>query len=110
MEIASSLFKTSASITAFESFLRNLPQKLIHETPVSALSQPQPQAADAPEDTTGEIPETARQAPERKLPIRHDGPVMNRNDICPKGTGKKFKYCCGARGNAKICTGAGLQG
>ena len=29
-EIASSLFRTSASITAFESFLRNLPHKLIH--------------------------------------------------------------------------------
>ena len=35
-QIASSLFRTSASITAFESFLRNLPQKLIHETPPSA--------------------------------------------------------------------------
>ncbi len=45
---------------------------------------------------------------ERQLPIRHDGPAMNRNDMCPKGSGKKFKYCCGAKGNLKVCTGEGL--
>ena len=33
-------FRTSASITAFESFLRNLPQKLIHEQPAPTMSQP----------------------------------------------------------------------
>jgi preprotein translocase subunit SecA len=31
-ETASNVFKTSASINAFEQFLRNLPQKLIHDT------------------------------------------------------------------------------
>jgi preprotein translocase subunit SecA len=114
-EIASSLFRTSASITAFESFLRNLPQKLIHETPVSAMSTPDPaQVAPAPlpvEDVepaheNGKAEPVA--APERQLPIRHDGPTLARNDMCPKGTGKKFKYCCGAKGNTKVCTGAGL--
>jgi preprotein translocase subunit SecA len=114
-EIASSLFKTSASITAFESFLRNLPQKLIHEAPPSALAAPMPSQTpqlEAPEDTNGEIPETNRaaSAPERQLPIRHDGPVMARNDACPKGTGKKFKYCCGNDGKTKVCTGRGLLG
>jgi preprotein translocase subunit SecA len=109
-EIASSLFKTSASITAFESFLRNLPQKLIHEVPPSTMSQPDPTQsasmpleAKEPAETNGHPP-----APERQLPIRHDGPTMNRNDMCPKGSGKKFKYCCGAKGNLKVCTGEGL--
>jgi hypothetical protein len=32
--------------------------------------------------------------------------VMSRNTMCPKGTGKKFKYCCGAKGK-KVCTGEG---
>jgi preprotein translocase subunit SecA len=111
LEIASSLFRTSASITAFESFLRNLPQKLIHETPVSAMStpdpgQPTPEPIEALEHeaTNGE----PAAAPERQLPIRHDGPVLARNAVCPKGTGKKFKYCCGADGKTKVCTGAGL--
>jgi preprotein translocase subunit SecA len=112
-EIASSLFKTSASITAFESFLRNLPQKLIHEIPPSTMSQPDPAREagampvgdDAPAVENG----PPAQKPERQLPIRHTGPEISRNAPCPKGTGKKFKYCCGAKGH-KVCTGAGLQG
>jgi preprotein translocase subunit SecA len=110
-EIASSLFRTSASITAFESFLRNLPQKLIHETPVSAMSTPdptQPAPTALPEQTELETNGSVAPAPEeRQLPIRHSGPVLARNAMCPLGTGKKFKYCCGADGKAKVCTGAG---
>jgi preprotein translocase subunit SecA len=110
-EIASSLFRTSASITAFESFLRNLPQKLIHETPPSTMSMPDPARPDAP-PMTGE-PEAngaaAAAPPERQLPIRHEGPVLARNAMCPQGTGKKFKYCCGADGKTKVCTGAGAR-
>jgi hypothetical protein len=34
---------------------------------------------------------------------------LARNAICPLGTGKKFKYCCGADGKTKVCTGAGAQ-
>jgi len=111
-EIASSLFRTSASITAFESFLRNLPQKLIHETPPSTMSTPdpaQPAALPPPQDLQDNASNGAAAAtPERQLPIRHEGPVLARNAVCPKGTGKKFKYCCGADGKTKICTGAGL--
>jgi len=111
LEITSSLFRTSASITAFESFLRNLPQKLIHETPPSALSAPVETAAPAPdplddEDVAGGNGKVAA-VEERSLPIRHTGPQLARNDPCPLGTGKKFKNCCGADGKTKVCTGAG---
>jgi preprotein translocase subunit SecA len=114
LEIASSLFRTSASITAFESFLRNLPQKLIHETPVSAMSAPDAaRAAPAPHETPGHAAANGEPAAavseERQLPIRHSGPVMARNALCPQGTGKKFKYCCGADGKTKVCTGAGAH-
>jgi preprotein translocase subunit SecA len=114
LEIATSLFRTSASITAFESFLRNLPQKLIHETPTPTMSQPDPGQAQ-PLSPLPEGAETGNLAPvstapvERQLPIRHDGPQLARNDPCPKGTGKKFKNCCGADGKTKVCTGAGAQ-
>jgi len=114
LEIATSLFKTSASITAFESFLRNLPQKLIHETPISAMSSPDPTtqapAPAQPLEATHANGEPAAAAPERHLPIRHEGPTLARNALCPKGTGKKFKYCCGADGKTKVCTGKGLLG
>jgi len=112
LEIATSLFRTSASINAFESFLRNLPQKLIHETPTATMSQPDSGQAQ-PLSPLPEGAETGDKAPistapvERQLPIRHDGPQLARNDPCPKGTGKKFKNCCGADGKTKVCTGAG---
>ena len=113
-EISSSLFKTSASITAFEAFLRNLPQKFIHEAPPPTMSAP---AEAAPPDApaVGTINQVAGNgaapaAPEeRQLPIRHTGPKLDRNDVCPKGTGRKFKNCCGADGKTKVCTGAGAQ-
>jgi len=112
-EIAASLFRTSASITAFESFLRNLPQKFIHETPPSGLSAPtevQSLASPTPEKAPQPAPSGEAPAPEeRRLPIRHTGPQLARNDVCPLGTGKKFKNCCGADGSTKVCTGAGAQ-
>jgi preprotein translocase subunit SecA len=100
LEIASSLFRTSASITAFESFLRNLPQKFIHETPPSGLSAPV-EAQSAPRQLEGgEGPvasgQVAAEPVERKLPIRKTGPTPGRNDPCPCGSGKKYKNCCGA--------------
>jgi preprotein translocase subunit SecA len=116
-EIASSLFRTSASITAFESFLRNLPQKLIHDTSVSALgapSSPQNPPQPAPFSSQPEGAEAGDKAPtstapvEKQLPIKHSGPQLARNDPCPMGTGKKFKNCCGADGKTKVCTGAGI--
>ena len=100
LEIASGLFRTSASITAFESFLRNLPQKLIHETPPSAMSQPDPAQAASfsplPEHAENGDGAPISTAPvERQLPIRKVGPTPGRNDPCPCGSGKKYKNCCG---------------
>jgi preprotein translocase subunit SecA len=111
-EIASSLFRTSASITAFESFLRNLPQKLIHDTSISMLNPPSSiPITEIPGSQLEEANGNAAPAPaeERRLPIRHTGPQLARNDVCPLGTGKKFKNCCGADGNTKVCTGAGAR-
>jgi preprotein translocase subunit SecA len=103
MEITTSLFRTAASITAFQNFMRSLPQKLIHETPASAMQSAPPTPSAEPAPAT-EAPKEA----ERTLPIRHEGPQLNRNAPCPLGSGKKFKNCCGADGKAKVCTGAGL--
>lgn len=30
-----------------------------------------------------------------QTPVRRDAPKVGRNDICPCGSGKKFKQCCG---------------
>ena len=110
LEMASSLFRTSASITAFESFLRNLPQKSIHEKPPSTMSMPdEPGSQNVLPTDQPEANGTAAPKEERQLPIRNDGPQLDRNDPCPKGTGRKFKKCCGADGKTRTCTGVGLQ-
>jgi preprotein translocase subunit SecA len=28
-------------------------------------------------------------------PVQHDGPKVGRNDLCPCGSGKKYKHCHG---------------
>jgi preprotein translocase subunit SecA len=97
LEIATSLFRTSASITAFESFLRNLPQKLIHDLPPPTMSQPDPgQPAPEPIQDNLEVAPAVEAPAERKLPIRNTKPVQGRNDPCACGSGKKYKNCCGA--------------
>jgi uncharacterized protein YecA (UPF0149 family) len=30
------------------------------------------------------------------VPVRRDQPKVGRNDLCPCGSGKKYKKCCGA--------------
>jgi preprotein translocase subunit SecA len=36
----------------------------------------------------------AAAAVEKARPVR-SGPKVGRNDLCPCGSGKKFKHCCG---------------
>jgi preprotein translocase subunit SecA len=31
-------------------------------------------------------------------PVRRDLPKVGRNDLCPCGSGKKYKKCCGVNG------------
>lgn len=38
-----------------------------------------------------EIPEYE----EKPEPVRRDAPKVGRNDLCPCGSGKKYKHCCG---------------
>src|SRR5271155_1579880 len=66
-EIASGIFRTSARITAFESFLRNLPQRLIHEKPPAPFS-PLPEGVE-----TGDRASVSTAPVDKQLPIRHDG-------------------------------------
>jgi preprotein translocase subunit SecA len=97
-EIAHNVFRSASSLMAFESFLRALPQRLIHDvTEGSAAMAPTdaPSAADAP---------SAEPEPKKEvtLPIVRQGKKLQRNDPCPVDPSKKFKNCCGANGS-KTC-------
>jgi preprotein translocase subunit SecA len=82
-EILSNLFRSTTNLQAFETLLLNIPQKLIHPSP-----QEQTRSYTSPE-----------QLPRREepfaLPIERDTPKIGRNDSCPCGSGRKFKFCCG---------------
>ncbi len=40
-------------------------------------------------------PELATEKKKVQVPIVNDGPKVGRNDLCPCGSGKKYKNCCG---------------
>jgi uncharacterized protein YecA (UPF0149 family) len=43
----------------------------------------------------GNIPEEAPPMPEVQIPYRRESEKVGRNDLCPCGSGKKYKKCCG---------------
>ena len=45
------------------------------------------------QEGTPTIPNKSQNAP--NTPIKNQGPQVGRNDPCPCGSGKKYKFCCG---------------
>jgi len=102
-EICRNVFRSAASLFAFENFLRNLPKLAIHEeaAPAAQALQSQPAAVGAsaapaqprqpkPSDIVSEAAEVVT----KRRPVRV-GVKVGRNDPCPCGSGKKYKHCCG---------------
>jgi preprotein translocase subunit SecA len=100
-EVLNNLFRSTSNLQAFENFLATLPQFLLREHAPTAPTagapsrarQPQPVgamagfAADGDGDGAGEV--------SIDLPIRRSIPKVGRNELCPCGSGKKYKNCCG---------------
>ena len=97
-EIAANVFRSASSLAAFENFLRALPQQLIAPELTSgsafaqAAAQPQPAAAVAGSRGGDMVEQAIEQA---TAPVRRDTPKVGRNELCPCGSGKKYKNCCG---------------
>lgn len=81
-EVAQNVFRSATSLEAMEGFLRNLPQMFVHNE-TQAIGKP-----------TEEAPQKKKSS--AKAPtVRINAPGVGRNDVCPCGSGKKFKKCCG---------------
>jgi preprotein translocase subunit SecA len=96
-EICHNIFRSASSLLAFENFLRNIPQRTMHQS-TSAFGGGAP-AAEAPASGNGpakasDIVSEAAAAVEKARPVR-SGPKVGRNDPCPCKSGKKYKHCCG---------------
>ena len=90
LEVLNNLFRSTTNLQAFETLLRSLPQNLIQADVPGLSSRPEPVAA-APRVENNEEPP----GPKIELPIRREVPKVGRNELCPCGSGKKFKNCCG---------------
>src|SRR5204862_3862956 len=92
-EICHNIFRSASSMLAFENFLRNVPQKTMHQS-ASAFEEGGAGAADSAAGKGSDIVSEAAASLEKAKPIR-SGTKVGRNDPCPCGTGKKYKHCCG---------------
>jgi preprotein translocase subunit SecA len=99
-QICHNIFRSASSLMAFENFLRNAPQRTMHQS-TSAFGQAAATGSDTAVAADGQsaskpsdIVSEAAAAVERAKPVRV-GPKVGRNDPCPCGSGKKFKHCCG---------------
>jgi len=86
-EICHNIFRSASSLMAFEQFLHNLPQTTVHET--AAPFQDPASLAESSSVVTEANEVLAKAQPVRAVPR------VGRNDVCPCGSGKKYKKCCG---------------
>ncbi|MFO1478415.1 MAG: preprotein translocase subunit SecA [Verrucomicrobiota bacterium] len=96
-EICHNIFRSASSLMAFENFLKNVPQRTMHQSASAfggSTTGADAPAAAAPQAPASDIVSQAAEAMEKAKPARV-GPKVGRNDPCPCGSGKKFKQCCG---------------
>ncbi|MCU0788322.1 MAG: preprotein translocase subunit SecA [Verrucomicrobia bacterium] len=93
-EICHNIFRSASSMMAFENFLRNAPQKTLHQEASAFGAQGGLAPAKAGQKQASDIVSEAAEAIEKAKPVR-SGPKVGRNDPCPCGSGKKYKQCCG---------------
>ncbi len=94
-DVCSGMFRSSTNLAAFENMLSNLSNVARASGPdtsssggfdrFSGPSQGRPKAGQS------EAPEI----PKISVPVVRETPKVGRNDLCPCGSGKKYKKCCG---------------
>jgi preprotein translocase subunit SecA len=98
-EICHNIFRSASSMMAFENFLRNMPQRTVHQTAsayggTTTATSSGPGGPPAPAAPQSEVVSEATAAVAKPKPVR-TGPKVGRNDPCTCGSGLKFKQCCG---------------
>ncbi len=93
-EICREIFRITATPEYFEKAMKALPTQLIHkqvegfQVAGPQSSQEQPQGSQVSED----VPPSHLAS---NIPVHREAPKVGRNDVCPCGSGKKYKKCCG---------------
>jgi preprotein translocase subunit SecA len=95
-EISRRLFRSSTTAASAERYVRPIQQRLVHDEVAlfGQASAPAAAAAAPPPDPAKAAVADALKAAAR--PIQRETAKVGRNDVCPCGSGKKYKKCCGA--------------
>ncbi|MBQ4107238.1 MAG: SEC-C domain-containing protein [Lentisphaeria bacterium] len=101
--IVENLFRaTLTTLASLEELLRSLPQELIHQNLDQFAAVPEIAAALSGQADAGpagpeEADFVAAEPQPQPVPMtfRRAGEKVGRNDVCPCGSGKKYKKCCG---------------
>ena len=88
-DICNHIFRSASSMRAFEDFLRNAPRETRHDAGGAFSEPPKPDKNKASDVVSQAADELSKPKPKRS------GPKVGRNDLCPCGSGKKYKHCCG---------------
>ena len=83
LDVCAKIFRVAGSAEAFKKMFRTINRDvMLHGAGV-----------DEPADNNSQ--NGTKQSP--KITVKNVGPKINRNDLCPCGSGKKYKKCCGAK-------------
>ena len=103
-EVLNNLFRSTTNLQQFEQFLQSLPAQFSsagNEAPEPAPRQQPRRVQDGQMQVSlgggegGESEPKQDDGPKLRLPLKRTLPQVGRNDVCPCGSGKKFKSCCG---------------
>lgn len=94
-EVAIRAFRQTASLESLETFLKNLKTMESHAQASAFGKEAQARASSARQQSDQHA--QMAQALERSMrqPQVREVPKVGRNDLCPCGSGKKYKKCCG---------------
>ncbi|HSJ04660.1 MAG TPA: preprotein translocase subunit SecA [Verrucomicrobium sp.] len=89
-KVVANLFSSHQRLHAFMEHIRNSMLQAQQSGPENA---PRASVTQGEDEGPGAPPE--EQGPRITIPLKRDIPKVGRNDLCPCGSGKKYKACCG---------------
>jgi preprotein translocase subunit SecA len=85
----------SEAYKAFQSLLGEIERQVTHLIMRVQMERAAPQSPVERAVSTNRDSDEAASQPRRREPVRVEARKVGRNDLCPCGSGKKYKRCCG---------------
>ena len=95
-DVCSGMFRSSTNLAAFENMLSNLSGVARATGPDSNPSGGFDRFSGGTQKSGQSTQAEAPDIPKIATPVVRDTPKVGRNELCPCGSGKKYKKCCGA--------------